>query len=699
MTMNGEIPSQITYMNSRTRLPFVAAVGCLMFQLALGQPIPPTATNAPPATVPPSVAEDSIVLPLGFNDPIEPFNRDIWAFNKGFLTSVVRPASKVYRRVVIKPVRTGIGNMGTNLTYPGRLINNLLQGNWAAMNNETERCFCNTLFGLGGFFDVATQWRVPKNDADFEQTFRKWGWKPGSYLMLPVFGPSDERDTTGLIADFAANPLTYFFPYEYIGAGTMANNMTDTVEKSVCFIRAEPDPYSILQYAWSFARENRTADMRVIGDQDEATLETLQSVFFTYKNPEFPARRKTRSVLIPSTGKKLDFTFWLQPGRAPVVYMVPGLGAHRLAGNELGLAELLYEHGFSPVCISSAFHPEFMEHASTTDLPTYPPVGVHDMHVALTEIDRRLQESYPHRLGAKALLGYSMGGFQTLFLAATAASNEASLLKFERYVAIDAPVRLRYCVTNVDQFYLAPLAWPAGERTAKIENTLLKVVAVSAQSPQQPSALPSALPFDAIESRFLIGLSFRLTLRDIIFSSQLRHNQGVLKLPLDKSKRRAVYDEIMQYSLWDYIEKFARPYDKARGIDLADPEMVKKGTDLRTYSDALQGNRNIRVIANRNDLFLAGEDVAWIEATFARAQVALFEHGGHLGNLAQPAVQRAILDALDGLVEFQTKPKMRETLGAKEKQAVSWQGEPGTTSASTDARYLGQDAAARSEQR
>ena len=89
-------------------------------------------------------------------------------------------------------------------------------------------------------------------------------------------------------------------------------------------------------------------------DQDEATLETLQSVFVNYTNADFPAWGRTRSVLIPATGKKLDFTYWLQPRRAPVVYMVPGLGAHRLAGNEMALAELLYQNGYSAVCISSS---------------------------------------------------------------------------------------------------------------------------------------------------------------------------------------------------------------------------------------------------------------------------------------------------------------------------------------------------------
>jgi hypothetical protein len=171
------------------------------------------------------------------------------------------------------------------------------------------------------------------------------------------------------------------------------------------------------------------------------------------------------------------------------------------------------------------------------------------------------------------------------------------------------------------------------------------VAALSSQSPK-PGA---ALPFNAIESKFLIGLGLRLTLRDMIFSSQLRHNQGVLKQPLKKSKRHEAYDEIMQYSFLDYINQFVIPYDKTRGIDMSNPETVKEATDLHTHADQLKANRNIRVIGNRNDFLLSTDDLAWVEATFDPSEVTLFEHGGHLGNLSQANVQKAILQALDGL--------------------------------------------------
>lgn len=306
-------------------LPYLAALGCLALDPLWAQPASFASTNEPPQTNSLAAAR-TIVLPPPLSDPIEPVNRAIWSFNKGLLTSLVRPASKGYRFVVPKPLRQGIGNAGRNLTFPGRLLNECLQADWKAMRVEMKRCLFNTIFGLGGFFDVATRCDIPRPDAYFGQTFKKWGYHPGIFLMLPFFGPSDVRDGSGLVGDYADNPLTYFFPFYYIGPGVTANNFSDSVEESVRLSKVEADSYSILKYAWTFEHENRPVDLRIIGSQDQASLETLKAFFFTYKNPEFLARGKTLSAWIPSTGRKLDFTFWLQPGSAPVVYLIPGLG-------------------------------------------------------------------------------------------------------------------------------------------------------------------------------------------------------------------------------------------------------------------------------------------------------------------------------------------------------------------------------------
>ncbi len=604
------------------RTALATLLGWSLIARSLAQSPSAAPSQSSPELTRPGAGTNSVVLPQSVPDPLEPVNRIIFGFNTGFMVGVVKPTAKVYRAVVVKPVRTGIGNFGKNITFPGRLFNNLLQGKWRGARDETYRFCCNTTVGLAGFIDIASKWNMPKSEADFGQTFGQWGWKPTCYLMLPFFGPSNERDTLGLAADTAANPLTYvaaypfdpanpltyFSPYTYLSAGITYNGLSDTVNEYVRFNSAEPDAYSELQYAWTFVRENRVADFQVKGKPDPASLETLESVFFTFKDPEFPGRGKTRSVLIPATGRKLKFTFWLQPGKAPVVFIVPGLGSHRLAQSVLALAELVYQQGFSAVCISSTFNPEFMEHASTAEVPSYMPVDVHDLHVALTEIAHRLEQLYPQRLGAKALMGYSMGAFEALFLAATEPPNSSPLLKFDRYVAINSPVRLLYGMSKLDQYYQAPLAWPAAQRTSNIENTFLKVAALSKNSltPQ------TSLPFSAIESRFLIGVAFRLILRDAIYSSQQRHNLGVLQHPIRKLRRAPLYREILHYSYHDYLQKFLIPSYWCYGINLSAPANLENASSLRPYASSLQANPNIRLIANRDDFLLSSEDLAWL---------------------------------------------------------------------------------------
>jgi ABC-type transporter lipoprotein component MlaA/pimeloyl-ACP methyl ester carboxylesterase len=661
--------------------------------------LPPFARGQEPAVVVTNpLAVETVILPKSVPDPLEPLNRVMWAFNKGVMTDVIKPTSKVYRFVVVKPVRTGIGNFGRNLTYPGRLINNLLQEKWSGARDESWRFVCNTTVGVAGFWDVATRWNIPKSDADFGQTFGQWGWKPQFFLMLPIFGPSNDRDTVGLAADTAANPLLYISPYgfvannpltwlgpySYLNYGIMYNDLADSVGEYVRFSQAEMDPYSEIQYAWTFTRANRVADFQVKGKQDPASLETLESVFFTFKNPEFPDHGKTRSVLIPATGRKLKFTFWLQPGKANVVFIIPGLGSHRLAEPSLALAELVYSNGFSAVCVSSPFNSEFMENASTAALPAYLPVDGQDLKVALTEIDRRLHALYPDRLGNRALMGYSMGALQSLFVAATnptnqyfvttkgtvlhfregkqgvkevrlaPETNQVPLVQFDRFVAINTPVRLTFGVSKLDEFYRAPLDWPVAERTGDIENTFLKVAALS-KSTLTPK---TSLPFSAIESKFLIGMTFRFILRDIIYSSQRRNNQGVLQHPIRNYRRNPVYQEILQYSYQDYFDKFAIPYYQARGLAMPVAETVEKADDLRTYDAGLRANPDIRVICNENDFLLTADDLAWLHTTFGPKELTVFPQGGHLGNLFNPAVQKSILAALTPMRPPDPKPEV-----------------------------------------
>jgi len=604
---------------------------CLLAACAPVQP--------PRQTLPQAVGSlrKPVVFPDIIADPLEPLNRGVWAVNRGILTGVMQPTSRVYRTLVPTKARKSINNFAHNVTYPGRLINNVLQGRWQGAGDESLRFLCNTTVGVGGFFDVASKWKIPKSEADFSQTFFTWGWKPNNFIMLPLLGPSDDQNVAGYIADRAASPWTYVDPaYSAGSAVTTYNQLSDRTEPTAQFIQSESDSYVGVKYIWTYGSKDESPDWQSTGPKDPATLQTLGVAMIQTKDPRFIEKGREMSVKLPSTGRKMKYSLWLQRGPAPLAFVSPGLGSHRLSNATLSLAEALYNDGFSVATITGIFHPEFMASAATQALPAYPPNDCRDLLVFMTEIDRSLESKYPGIIGKKAVVGFSMGGFQALHLAATEKSAAPGLLRFDRYVAIDTPVNLHYGDKVIDDFCNAPDAWPAATRQARANNAIHKATKMIGLPPEM-LANP---PFDATESKFLVGMSFRLTLRDTIYHSQRRQDMGVLTTPPSSWNREAAYKEIYNFSYRDYYHDFAAPYYKRLGVGEAD---FKRENNLRSYYKPLRSQKNARIIVNSNDFLLSSSDVSWLRSTFGSSRVTVFPAGGHIGNLASAPVQKQLL--------------------------------------------------------
>ncbi len=89
------------------------------------------------------------------------------------------------------------------------IVNNLLQGRLENAAHNSVRLLFNSTIGLGGLFDIATDIGLEERSTDFGATLHVWGAEEGAYVVLPLLGPSTERDALGTIVDFFTNPLTY----------------------------------------------------------------------------------------------------------------------------------------------------------------------------------------------------------------------------------------------------------------------------------------------------------------------------------------------------------------------------------------------------------------------------------------------------------------------------------------------------------
>ena len=138
-------------------------------------------------------------------DPLERWNRSIYQFNYRLDQWVMLPAVQGYVYVTPKPLRTGVSNFFSNLGDVPNLLNSALQLKGKRAMQTTARLLLNTTIGVAGLWDPATRMGLPKQREDFGQTLGFYGTPAGPYLMLPLLGPSNLRDTGGLVADFAAS--------------------------------------------------------------------------------------------------------------------------------------------------------------------------------------------------------------------------------------------------------------------------------------------------------------------------------------------------------------------------------------------------------------------------------------------------------------------------------------------------------------
>ena len=178
---------------------------------------------------------DPVADPEGYaefveiNDPIEPFNRAVFAFNRGVDTVLLTPLGIFYRDIVPPIMQKGVGNVLKNMRTPIVLINDLLQGNPDRAGTTFARFIVNTTVGLGGLMDTAAKFGLEYHDEDFGQTLAVWGTGEGPFLMLPLLGPSNPRDAVGRAVDSLV-----FDPFGFLFALVFADS---TVVQAISYTR------------------------------------------------------------------------------------------------------------------------------------------------------------------------------------------------------------------------------------------------------------------------------------------------------------------------------------------------------------------------------------------------------------------------------------------------------------------------------
>jgi phospholipid-binding lipoprotein MlaA len=196
-------------------------------------------------------------------DPIEGFNRAMFAFNDGLDTVLIKPVAKGYDAVLPAPVRTGVTNFFGNIADLFIGVNNLLQGKPDQALSDFGRVVINSTIGILGLFVVATEAGLEKHEEDFGQTFGRWGVGDGAYVVIPFFGPRTVRDTVGLVLDVKADPvanLSDVATRNSLLALRVIDNRADLLPADKVIEEAALDKYSYIRDGYLQRRRNLIHD-------------------------------------------------------------------------------------------------------------------------------------------------------------------------------------------------------------------------------------------------------------------------------------------------------------------------------------------------------------------------------------------------------------------------------------------------------
>ncbi len=224
-----------------------------------------------------SLLTSVLLVSCASNDPLEPYNRAMYRVNTVVDRYTFEPAARVYQAITPDPVEKGVSNVFSNIGEINTTLNSVLQGKFHNAAVSSSRFVWNTTLGLGGLFDVATSFKLMANHEDFGQTLRTWGVPEGTYVVLPLLGPSTVTDTVGRVGDVALSPYAYYSWSEGKRAITIVRTLNTRAKLLPVTDKLrdmQGDEYLFAKSAYLQRRQSLTKDGKM-SSKDDAALDEL----------------------------------------------------------------------------------------------------------------------------------------------------------------------------------------------------------------------------------------------------------------------------------------------------------------------------------------------------------------------------------------------------------------------------------------
>jgi hypothetical protein len=372
-----------------------------------------------------------------------------------------------------------------------------------------------------------------------------------------------------------------------------------------------------------------TATTAILSD-DGATERVKSTIVHV---PGLPGRNNLPSL----EGRgHVSLALYRQNHPAPLLFVLAGLGSSPYFGVAPYLASLFYQEGFHVVILPSPMSWNFALSASRSGAPGYVPEDARDLYDVMQRTLTTLRDRYDVNATAINLMAASLGALEGAYLSVIDADE--GKIGIAKYLLVNPPVDLAYAVKKIDEWNA--LAGKFGrEKSQQIIAKALGIVDSFSEERRDDPAVFDRLAkkfagFMTEELQFLIAENLQSQFSELIYVTQVIHDQKVLTAPKDDMRKRL--EEAKNFTFTDYNQKIGLPlWQKQLGDLQADLGTFIQRGSLAHIVDRLRGNAKVHILHNADD-FLAGRKSIEALKEALGDQVTLYPYGGHLGNLWYP---------------------------------------------------------------
>ncbi|HEY1235835.1 MAG TPA: hypothetical protein VGH22_20815 [Candidatus Binatia bacterium] len=347
----------------------------------------------------------------------------------------------------------------------------------------------------------------------------------------------------------------------------------------------------------------------------------------------------------------VSINFYQHDHAAPLLFILPGVGASPFFGAAPYLASFFYRENFHVVILPSPMSWNFALSASRSGAPGYVPEDARDLYAVMQQTLVTLKERYNLRITTIDFMGLSLGALEGAFLSVIE-SNEKKI-GIEKYLLVNPPVDLGYAIKKLDEWTALGNKFGRDKSQEIVSKALAIVDSFSGEKQDNPEIFDRFVKKFAVftkeEIQFLVAQSLQSELPELIYVSQAIYDQNVLSAPKDEMRKRL--EEAKGLTLTDYNEKIGLPRWRRQAAEpQANLESFIERGSLTHILDRLRENPKVFIMHNTDDFLTDTKSIEQLKQALGD-RIVLYPYGGHLGNLWYPQNKKDALRILKPVPE------------------------------------------------